>query len=425
MILLFANNAVSSIASPINAAANVVQLAAGDGNKFPNPIVGAQFFKMTFVDALTGDVNEIVNVTQRVGDILTIVRAQEGTIALPWLAGDAAKNMTTAQTQDNFIQVQQAQEGLTNFASDTGTPNSYAIALTPAVTERIPGLYARILAKNSNLGPSTLNMGAGSFPIINPDGTDLGEGAIIGGGIFEVVDDGTVGYQLISASQELQSGAGVATTGDWKWRPTSELIAGWIVANATTIGNAASNASQLANASAANVFSWHWSNFSNTQCPLFNSDGTPSARGLNPAADFAANKRIQVLDGRGIAMLGMDSMGGNPSAFYAGVPAITGNSQTPGSLVGEVFHALNTNELPSTTPAGTIHDGPIGVSSNANLQNQGVGVTGGGSFFLPGAGAATINASQSGTTFAGTPFGGNVAHNTVDRGMIGTFYIKQ
>jgi hypothetical protein len=344
MILLFANNAVSTIAAPINAAATSVQLANGDGVKFPTPVVGQQFFKLTFVDAATGLVNEIVNVTQRVGDVLTIVRAQEGTVAVPWLAGDAAKNMTTAQTQANFIQVQQAQSGETNTAVDTGTPNSYAVAMVPAVTTRIFGLYVRIKAKNTNTGPCTLNLGAGSFPIINPDGSALGANAIIAGGFFEVVDDGTF-YQLISASQEAQSNAGLATTGDFKSRPTSEAIPGWVIANATTIGGPASNATQLASSTAANLFTWHWNNFSNTQCPVFTSAGAPTTRGANAAADFAANKQIQVYDKRGKGEIGVDAMGSGGTARLNGVPVQSGAVSVPGSIIGENLHALITAEL--------------------------------------------------------------------------------
>lgn len=351
MILLFANNAVSTLSSPINAAAVAVQLAAGDGAKFPNPSVGQEFFKLTLVDQATGLLTEIVNCTQRVGDVLTIVRAQEGTTAQAWLAGDSAKNMPTAQTQSNFIQVQQAQAGLTNYAQDTGTPNNYVVALTPAVTTRIQGLYVRLKAApgNTNTGPSTLNLGAGSFPIINPDGSQLGANAIIGGGIFEVVDDGVNGYQLISASQQAQSLSGAATTGDVWWRPTAENKAGWLFANATTIGNAASGASQYANALAVNLFAWHWNNFSNTQCPVFTSAGGPASRGTNAAADFAANMRIQVLDMRALVPIGVD--GGTTQ--LNGVPVYTGSVNTPGSVIGQALHPLTPAETPPHSHNGS------------------------------------------------------------------------
>jgi hypothetical protein len=377
MILLFANNAVSLLAAPINAAATSVQLAGGDGALFPNPVPGQQFFKLTFVDELTELVNEIVHCTARAGDILTIVRAQEGTQALPWLAGDSALNMTTAQTQDNFIQVQQAQAGATNTAVDTGTPNSYVAALTPAVTTRIFGLFVRIKAATANTGPSTLNIGAGSFPIVNPDGSPLGAGAIAGGGFFEVVDDGAVNYQLISASQEAQSGAGLLTTGAFQFRPTSETIAGWIIANATTIGNTGSGATQLAGPTAANLFAWHWNNFSNTQCPVSTSAGAPTTRGANAAADFAALKQIQVYDKRGKGDIGIDTMGNVATGRLNGVPVTSGSLTTPGSVFGENLHTLVLAELAhGITSSGTNSISASGTNSISVSGTNSISVSG-------------------------------------------------
>jgi hypothetical protein len=422
MILLFANNAVSTIASPITAVSVSVQVQAGDGVKFPNPIPGSQFFKLTFFDAATGGITEIVHCTQRVGDVMTIVRAQEGTIAQSWLSGDSAKNMPTAQTQANFIQVQQAQAGATNTAIDTGTANSYVAALTPSVTTRIFGLFVRIQASNANTGASTLNIGAGSFPIVNPDGSPLGAGAIVAGGFFEVVDDGATNYQLISASQESQSSAGVLTTGAMQFRPTSETIAGWVVANATTIGNAASNATQLASATAANLFAWHWNNFSNTQCPVFTSGGVPTTRGVNAATDFAANKQIQVYDKRGKGIVGIDTMQGGATTRLNGVPVTSGSLTTPGSVIGENLHALIVAELAQhnhgVTDPGHAHN----FTALTEIPPSGAGITSGGV-------AATITSTTFSTAASATGIsinnaGSGTAHNNVSLSDGVTFYLK-
>lgn len=91
----FANKASTVLASPISSGATSVTLATGTGTKFPT-ISGGQYFLMTFVDAGTGLLTEIVKVTARSGDTCTIVRAQEGTSAQAWLAGDTAANFMTA-----------------------------------------------------------------------------------------------------------------------------------------------------------------------------------------------------------------------------------------------------------------------------------------------------------------------------------------
>jgi hypothetical protein len=441
MILLFANNAITTLADPITAASTTVQVAAGTGVLFPQPVAGQQFFKLTFISAEDSAINEIVNVTAVNGDVFTIVRGQEGTAATAFGAGDTAANLTTAQTQANFIQVQQAQAGLTNYAVDTGAPNSYVIALTPGVTTRIEGLYARIKAANSNTGASTLNLGAGSFPITNPDGSALGEGAIVGGGIFEVVDDGTENYQLISASQEAQSSAGLLTTGAFQFRPTDETIAGWIVANATTIGNTGSNATQLAGPTAANLFAWHWNNFPNTQCPVFTSAGVPTTRGANAAADFAALLQIQVFDKRGNGEIGIDTMGGAATARLAGVPVTSGAVTTPGSVFGENLHTLIATQIPAISSAG----GALGVSvsvsgsisgATSGLFNNGgtiaavnttVANVGGAGPAFPLSVSGSFSGSGSGSTSGQSVVSNNTggaAHNNVGLVVGMTYWIK-
>lgn len=94
-VFLFANNASATLAAPISNAAVSVTLASGTGALFPNPSAGQQF-GLTFNDAATGLLTEITYCTARTGDVLTIARAQEGTVAQNWLAGDLAANLWTA-----------------------------------------------------------------------------------------------------------------------------------------------------------------------------------------------------------------------------------------------------------------------------------------------------------------------------------------
>jgi len=102
-IFLFANDASSTLAGPITNAATAVTLASGTGALFPNPSAGQQF-SLTFNDAATGLLTEIVYCTARTGDTLTIVRAQESTVAQSWLAGDLAANLVTAGQMAAMVQ---------------------------------------------------------------------------------------------------------------------------------------------------------------------------------------------------------------------------------------------------------------------------------------------------------------------------------
>ena len=79
---LFANNADSKLNGAIDSAALAITVQTGEGARFPNP-TGGDFFLVTLFDKVgAAETNhEIVKCTARAGDVLTIVRAQEGTTA--------------------------------------------------------------------------------------------------------------------------------------------------------------------------------------------------------------------------------------------------------------------------------------------------------------------------------------------------------
>lgn len=93
MAVLLVNNAVSKLAASVAADALVLSVSAGDGGKFPAP-TGGDWFPLTLVRA--DGVREITRCTGRVGDVLTVVRAQEGTAAVPLASGDRVEVRLTA-----------------------------------------------------------------------------------------------------------------------------------------------------------------------------------------------------------------------------------------------------------------------------------------------------------------------------------------
>lgn len=100
--LLAANNAQTVLAAGISASATSLTVNSGTGSLFPAPSNGVSFFKLTLIDATTGQLTEIMHVTARTGDTMTIERGQEGTTARAWSANDIAVNMMTAGTL-NYI----------------------------------------------------------------------------------------------------------------------------------------------------------------------------------------------------------------------------------------------------------------------------------------------------------------------------------
>ncbi len=83
--ILFTNFAFSQLSVGINASATTIVVELGHGARFPAPTSGDYFF-VTLENASLA--REIVKVTARTSDTLTVVRAQDGTSALSWLAGD-------------------------------------------------------------------------------------------------------------------------------------------------------------------------------------------------------------------------------------------------------------------------------------------------------------------------------------------------
>lgn len=117
-----------------------------------------------------------------------------------------------------------------------------------------------------------------------------------------------------------------------------------------TIGSAASGATTAAD----NTIFLYIANWSNSQLSIFTSAGGASTRGANAIADFNANKRLQMPDGRGASMIGVDV---GSSTYLNGVPVVAGNTTTPGSTFGENLHTLIIAEL-------AVHDHGVYLKDN-------------------------------------------------------------
>ncbi len=195
-------------------------------------------------------------------------------------------------------------------------------------------------------------------------------------------------------------------TGDVKWRPTAETLAGWAKADTTTIGDGSSGAVQLASPDAKLLFIWLWTNFSNTQCPV------SGGRGASALADFNAHKTIQTLDMRGYGIMGAD-VGG--TTRLNGVPISSGNTTTPGSLLGENLHSLvaaeNGPHVHGITDPGHTHQmGAIAIASGGQTSAQ------------SGNSPQTMSTNTTGITINSQ--GSGSGHNTVQLSLIGTWYLK-
>ena len=184
-LLLFANNAQSTLAGSITNSQTSLAVQSGGGALFPNP-AGGQAVPITLVDAATGVIREIVLMSSRVGDTFTIVRAQEGTVGLPWSAGDIVAQLVTAGGLTTFLQIAAAQAQSFNFADDAGVINAYQVTLNPAIATNVEGMPIRLKVARTNTGASTLDAGAGPSPVRRRDGSAFIGGEWVAGDIVEV-----------------------------------------------------------------------------------------------------------------------------------------------------------------------------------------------------------------------------------------------
>ena len=110
MAALINNNAASRLASSILAASTSLTVTAGEGAKFPAP-TGGNWFPVT---ALKADGTfEIMRCTARSGDVLTVARAQEGTTALAFSAGDRVELRVTAAVMADKLNSEEADAAAT------------------------------------------------------------------------------------------------------------------------------------------------------------------------------------------------------------------------------------------------------------------------------------------------------------------------
>ena len=122
MAVKFTNNAATTLAAGINS--SVTSIAVTDGSVFPT-ITGSDHFYVTFDDTTN---KEIVKVTARSGNTLTVVRGHDNTTARAFSSGDKAElRVVAALLEDVKTDV------TSTLTVDTFTGNGSATAFTLSV----------------------------------------------------------------------------------------------------------------------------------------------------------------------------------------------------------------------------------------------------------------------------------------------------
>jgi len=166
MGIVFKNNAKTTLGSSLNNSATSATVT--DGSVFPSLGAG-EFFFCTFDD---GTNHEIVKVTGRSSNTLTIVRAQESTTARAFSSGDAAELRLTAavlETIQENIAAKSANQTVYN-ATTASSATTYNIGIDPGVEANAMVFLNGVLQHHNTISFSGSTL---TFDAAPPDGMAL------------------------------------------------------------------------------------------------------------------------------------------------------------------------------------------------------------------------------------------------------------
>lgn len=225
MIIGFGNNVVSSLAADITASQTTIQVMPGAGEMFAklltsdfvntsNPL--KVYSKITLTDSKE-TVFEVCHLTAVNGDMLTVVRGQEGTTAKGWALNDVIANFATRGSENQFVQIEELQSGHYVAGVAGGTENNLTLEL-PATyfvnggvdwTLRTPLV---VIPELNNTGASTLQLTMGGrvlgiFPLYKGNKAELSANDIIKDAPVLCVLDNTKTYFSVLNPLEIYLGS--------------------------------------------------------------------------------------------------------------------------------------------------------------------------------------------------------------------------
>jgi hypothetical protein len=221
----------------------------------------------------------------------------------------------------------------------------------------------------------------------------------------------------------------IASTGDVKFRPTSEVLTGWVKINGLTIGSATSGATGRANSDTQALFVYLWGVCTDAHCPVL------TGRGVSGLADFSANKQLTLPDWRATIPVGLDDMGNVAAGRLLASNITSGGGDgvtTPMAGGGEANHTVTQSELPNVnlTTSGSNLIVAAGQGSHTHSYTAPSG-----SNSAPVGGSPTVSGTTSSTTGASTlpqmtvsgtiPLGGSgAAGNNLPPFRLGSWHMK-
>lgn len=194
-LLKLKNNALGRLNALINTSATTISLVPGQGARFPALTLPGEHFPATLI-ADDGAI-EIVDVTGRAGDVLTVVRARDGTAAAEFAVNDRIElRLTAGALQGELDRMEAALVGKADAAAVNakadGAATATALAAKADATAVANALGSKanttdVLAKAGGQMTGPLILAAGSLGA--PGLTFAGDGET---GLYRI-SDGVIG----------------------------------------------------------------------------------------------------------------------------------------------------------------------------------------------------------------------------------------
>lgn len=380
MSIKLANNAVAHLAATLNTTDTSIVLNAADVANFPILAAG-QWHPMTLVSA-SGNV-EIVKVTARSSNILTAVRAQEGTTAASFSAGDRAEIRMTATVVET-LQADTAAVGPAAVVAMDAKDAALSASLTALMDSKDAALLPTMDTKDAALHTTITGEIATAKADAISQANTYSDAMLVAAKTYSDT-------ALVSAVSTLNSAiSAVEPTGTMKPWPGASAPTGWQFC----YGQALSRT---------------------TNAALFSLIGTTYGAG-------DGSTTFNVPDLRGRVPVGKDNMGGTPASRVT--TAGSGlDGATLGAAGGAQTQTLTVAQLPSHDHGGnTANDG-----AHTHSINGGSNISGNS---FPSV-LATTSGNGFGTIAGGgahshgiTAQGGGGAHNNVQPSLVINWIIK-
>ena len=192
-----ANFALVDLFTGYDASATTVVLQAGQGALLPDPATEGAYdvtwFNRTQYPTVSTDANkEIVRITAKSSDTLTITSAQQGTSATTKNAVGDTYSMVLGVTEKNMTDIQtyiRRQAG--QLATSTGSANAQLLAVDTNITSYNTGDRFSFIAGYTNTGATTFNVNSISAKNVFINGGALPAYTIKAGMTYELMYDGT------------------------------------------------------------------------------------------------------------------------------------------------------------------------------------------------------------------------------------------